>query len=216
MDEQNPSLTLPLSSKLPCIQSPVHINPGSFRLSSNHLNFQYSSQSTGHITCSFFMFEHGLSFIQDKKYSLSPQEIPLHKGKILEGSFSLNPDYGYEFSSSLPIVLQVHCPDFTEISVLEVKNSVPKVLQQRIITNNKMFEIREIINPPLEEMEERDKNCVICMSSPRNTIMEPCCHISICDDCANLMRTQVNRKCPMCRTGIIYLEVISFMKINFS
>lgn len=192
---------LPVSAKIPCVQSLFHLHPGSVRLKESKLYFQYSSLHEIKLTCSFFVYEDGLGYVADQKYSLPPLSYQIPSGKQQFLSIPLDLSYSYEYSTSLPIVIEAHPANQVQVSIIEIKNDCAKVLQQRLILQNRIFELKEIINPPIEGMEERDKNCVICMSNPRNTIIEPCVHICICDYCANLMRAQVNRKCPMCRTG---------------
>ena len=216
MDDQSPiNSNLPVSAKIPCVQSLFHLHAGTVRLKESNLYFQYSSLHEVRLTCSFFVYEDGLGYTADKKYALSPLTFQVPAGKLQSLSIPLNLSYTFEYSTSLPIVIEAHPPSQIQVSIIEIKNETAKVLQQRIILHNRIFEIKEIVNPPIEGMEERDKNCVICMSNPRNTIIEPCVHICICDYCANLMRAQVNRKCPMCRTGNSHIEVVSFTKINF-
>ncbi|CAI5991179.1 unnamed protein product [Closterium sp. NIES-64] len=56
-----------------------------------------------------------------------------------------------------------------------------------------------------EEEEEEDevagKECVICMSAPRDTTVLPCRHMCMCADCAKVLRYQTN-KCPICRQPV--------------
>ena len=109
--------------------------------------------------------------------------------------------YEYTNGSLYPIVIEATNQDMSEVTILEIQGENVKVLQQRIIKDRVMYEIRDIFNPPDEHADERDRNCVICMGNSRNTVIEPCCHICLCEKCANLMREQINRKCPMCRQG---------------
>jgi hypothetical protein len=68
--------------------------------------------------------------------------------------------------------------------------------------------------------ESTSNECVICYTNPRNTVILPCRHLCICNECANIVRTQTN-KCPLCRTSIkiknflnILSGILSFMKRN--
>jgi len=47
-------------------------------------------------------------------------------------------------------------------------------------------------------MDEEYK-CVICFEHPRNVILKPCMHFSICRDCYESLRT---RNCPVCKVPI--------------
>jgi E3 ubiquitin-protein ligase MGRN1 len=49
--------------------------------------------------------------------------------------------------------------------------------------------------------DESSKECVICMSEPRDTTVMPCRHLCMCSTCARMLRHQTNR-CPICRTTV--------------
>jgi hypothetical protein len=207
---------IPLCSSIPTIQSTVHVQPSSIKLFENTLEFSVSALVNSDITCKFFVFEDGLGLIKDKRYNIPEQKFSIQPIFNQIFQITLNRvDHSYQYSSSLPIVIEALNPSLIEMTLIEIRGNTPKILQQRVIKNKMMYEIREIFNPPTEEMDEREKSCVICMNFLRNAIIEPCCHICICEKCANLMRTQINRKCPMCRQGNFYIEVTSFIKIKY-
>uniref|UniRef100_A0A1J3JJG2 RING-type E3 ubiquitin transferase n=1 Tax=Noccaea caerulescens TaxID=107243 RepID=A0A1J3JJG2_NOCCA len=45
------------------------------------------------------------------------------------------------------------------------------------------------------------KECVICLTEPKDTAVLPCRHLCLCSDCAKELRFQTN-KCPICRQPI--------------
>ncbi|ESQ41916.1 hypothetical protein EUTSA_v10013842mg [Eutrema salsugineum] len=45
------------------------------------------------------------------------------------------------------------------------------------------------------------KECVICLTEPKDTIVMPCRHLCLCSECAKELRFQSN-KCPICRQAI--------------
>lgn len=51
-----------------------------------------------------------------------------------------------------------------------------------------------------DELDGNDpgKECVICLSEPRDTTVLPCRHMCLCNGCAKVLRFQTN-KCPICR-----------------
>jgi E3 ubiquitin-protein ligase MGRN1 len=48
---------------------------------------------------------------------------------------------------------------------------------------------------------ENSRECVICMTEPRDTTVLPCRHMCMCSECAKVLRMQ-SEKCPICRTPI--------------
>eukprot|EP00927_Polykrikos_kofoidii_P055047 TRINITY_DN49364_c0_g1_i1.p1 TRINITY_DN49364_c0_g1~~TRINITY_DN49364_c0_g1_i1.p1 ORF type:complete len:633 (-),score=71.63 TRINITY_DN49364_c0_g1_i1:53-1918(-) len=61
--------------------------------------------------------------------------------------------------------------------------------------------------------EDAQKNCVVCLSSPKNTALVPCGHFCVCYDCgASIRLSPVRNRCPLCRQDvhdIVQLEVAS-------
>jgi hypothetical protein len=59
--------------------------------------------------------------------------------------------------------------------------------------------------------------CIICLTHPQTTIMFPCRHLCLCDECASTMASRnnvsanprndapVDRKCPVCRKPVIVM-----------
>jgi len=92
-------------------------------------------------------------------------------------------------------------------------------LKQKIQVGSSCFELKEIFGkPPEQEADaaggddtgENGRDCVICMTEPRDTTVLPCRHMCLCSDCAKVHRLQSN-KCPICRTNIE-----SFLQIKSS
>ena len=61
----------------------------------------------------------------------------------------------------------------------------------------------------LSKSDNESKECVICMTNPRDTCVLPCRHVCCCAECANTLRLQTD-KCPVCRkpiTELVYLTI---------
>ncbi|KAK9161277.1 hypothetical protein Syun_007618 [Stephania yunnanensis] len=81
-----------------------------------------------------------------------------------------------------------------------------KVIKQILSVDGVRYELREIYgigNSDKESFDDNDpgKECVICMSEPKDTAILPCRHMCICSECAKELRLQTN-KCPICRQPI--------------
>lgn len=85
------------------------------------------------------------------------------------------------------------------------------VLKQKIWVDGVAYELQEIFGiehcstgTPLEDADadaDSGKECVVCMSEPRDTTALPCRHLCMCGACARMLRGQSNR-CPICRTPV--------------
>eukprot|EP00741_Cyanophora_paradoxa_P009857 tig00001668_g9548.t1 len=92
-----------------------------------------------------------------------------------------------------------------------------KVLKQKILVGGVSYELQEIYG--IEQNAEGDggeaadsgRECVICMSEPRDTTLLPCRHMCMCNECAKVLRYQTN-KCPICRSPVESLLQIKVSK----
>ena len=76
------------------------------------------------------------------------------------------------------------------------------VLKQKIQVQGNAYELQEIYGiEPGQNDAENSKECVICMSAPKDTTVLPCRHMCMCSDCAKVLRYQTN-KCPICRCPV--------------
>lgn len=90
-----------------------------------------------------------------------------------------------------------------------------KVIRQILWVDGVRYELRELYgigNSAAEGFEDSDpgKECVICMTEPKDTAVLPCRHMCMCGECAKELRLQSN-KCPICRQPI---EELIEIKIN--
>ena len=86
-----------------------------------------------------------------------------------------------------------------------------KVCKQTIWVQGLAYELQEIYGLENANAQGRSggdgagddigRECVICMSEPRDTTLLPCRHMCLCHDCAQMLRAQTN-KCPICRTQV--------------
>lgn len=84
-----------------------------------------------------------------------------------------------------------------------------KCLKQKVFVAGVMYIIQEIFglqNSPDGDgdgngnagMYDSSNECIVCMAEPRDTVVLPCRHLSLCGPCAEVLRYQSN-KCPICR-----------------
>lgn len=103
-------------------------------------------------------------------------------------------------------------------AVLEKKDSGEyrvKVIKQILWVDGVRYELQEIYgigNSAGTDFDANDpgKECVICMSEPRDTTVLPCRHMCMCSECAKVLRFQTNR-CPICRRPV---ERLMEIKVN--
>jgi hypothetical protein len=77
----------------------------------------------------------------------------------------------------------------------------PQYMKQILILNEVSYLLQEIYG--FTEMEQSQKECVVCMAEAKDTIVLPCRHLSLCFECAKVLNQNRNSrpKCPICRQG---------------
>ncbi|KAG8088225.1 hypothetical protein GUJ93_ZPchr0010g10953 [Zizania palustris] len=89
-----------------------------------------------------------------------------------------------------------------------------RVVKQILWVNGTRYELQEIygIGNSEGDTEGNDpgKECVVCLSEPRDTTVLPCRHMCMCSECAKVLRYQTNR-CPICRQPV---ERLLEIKVN--
>lgn len=90
-----------------------------------------------------------------------------------------------------------------------------RVVKQILWVNGMRYELQEIYgigNSVDGDFDGNDpgKECVICLSEPRDTTVLPCRHMCMCSGCAKVLRYQTNR-CPICRQPV---ERLLEIKVN--
>lgn len=81
-----------------------------------------------------------------------------------------------------------------------------KVIKQILWVDAVRYELREIYgisssNDVTINDNDSGKECVICMTDPKDTAILPCRHMCMCSECAKALRLQSD-KCPICRQPI--------------
>ncbi|KAK4725069.1 hypothetical protein R3W88_027848 [Solanum pinnatisectum] len=81
-----------------------------------------------------------------------------------------------------------------------------RVVKQIFWVNGMRYELQEIygIGDSIDndfDGNDPGKECVICLSEPRDTTVLPCRHMCMCSGCAKVLRIQTNR-CPICRQPV--------------
>ena len=71
-----------------------------------------------------------------------------------------------------------------------------------------MNDIYGIDNNAANISDETQRECVVCFTVTKDTVVLPCRHMCLCIQCSQIVRMQTN-KCPICRT-----QVSSFMQIK--
>lgn len=74
-------------------------------------------------------------------------------------------------------------------------------MKQKILVNGQLFELSEAYGLNSNRTDETDsKECVICLVNRKDTLLNPCKHVSMCRTCAQIV-LKSDRKCPVCRTS---------------
>jgi len=113
-------------------------------------------------------------------------------------------------TSKFPVSSQTTFANINLAGLAERKLKVA-ALKQKIQVEGASYELQEIYGiegsgtAPADggdaEASGASRECVICMTDPRDTTVLPCRHMCMCSECAKTLRMQ-SEKCPICRTPI--------------
>lgn len=87
-----------------------------------------------------------------------------------------------------------------------------KYQKQKLLYNNQIMDLNDIYgidNSAANLADESQKECVVCYTATKDTVVLPCRHMCLCIDCSQIVRMQTN-KCPICRT-----QVSSFLHVKY-
>lgn len=133
----------------------------------------------------------------------SAPTLPHLTRNVLCGAFHL---LQLRLGAALPDWIQAQCT-YAKLKKDEEGKWVLQVLKQKIWYDSVSYELQEIYGmeatrtaagTPAAADDIDGRECVICMSAPRNTTVLPCRHMCICDACADELRNR-SSKCPICR-----------------
>lgn len=89
-----------------------------------------------------------------------------------------------------------------------------RVIEQKVLIGGTIFSMQDLYgirasynanqSGPAGTAEDSFAECVVCLTEPSTTAVQPCKHLCLCDDCARLLTLEVDaqQKCPVCRTHI--------------
>jgi hypothetical protein len=165
----------------------------------------------------------------DPKYNIPPKHFKYPAGryiKISENSYCLelgrytDEELSHHTTELYPLIIRVEKIDPKQKEkkvffhyyhfVREEGELVIKPVRSKLELNGQAFEVNEIYGINSTEfgkeqgatMEDSEKECIICFSDQRDTIIVPCRHMCICVNCAKSLQAQPNSKCPICRKDI--------------
>jgi hypothetical protein len=151
--------------------------------------------------------------------SFGPKAIELIVSELTEKDSTTKHNKEGKFSNPF------YCPDqYTKISLTRNESGMVflKAEDQYIKLRNKNFSLLEIFGKPLSSIRSNtssptsycsdglsNRECIVCMSEVKDTIVLPCRHMCLCSECADTIRGRSD-KCPLCRQGN-FTNLFSFL-----
>ena len=167
-----------------------------------------------YIACMETSGPHGVAFRPQEGVSMEEfsQVVPC---KVPRGD-------GYEFRSSVvvprhsvvsdesrglyPIVFSLQTGGGAEQKItyisIERTGAMPQAKRCVLLSKGQMFLLKQVFGG--NEEEDGGCDCTVCLSVPINTVIMPCRHKALCEECASSLMSAGNSKCPICRTDVQY------------
>jgi E3 ubiquitin-protein ligase MGRN1 len=79
-----------------------------------------------------------------------------------------------------------------------------KAVAQKLLVVDKIYQLYDIYGTESNVRSSNEgscKECVICFTNMRDTLVIPCRHLCLCSECSYKMREQRTKNCPLCRTS---------------
>ncbi|RCN26708.1 zinc finger, C3HC4 type, partial [Ancylostoma caninum] len=125
-------------------------------------------------------------------------------------------DLTYSGGLYFPVVVVIQTDDVeraqmqSTMCTVDVANDsshalILKPLRQKIACDGVIYLLQEMFGIENKEMtadgstDDGGLECIICMSDVRDTVILPCRHLCICNNCADTLRYKLNN-CPICRS----------------
>lgn len=78
-----------------------------------------------------------------------------------------------------------------------------KVVKQTFESENEVYLLNGIYGETTGD-DVSGKECIICLTYDKDTMILPCRHLSLCHNCAIQVSMEM-KKCPICRKSIFYV-----------
>jgi hypothetical protein len=226
-------------SMVPEIELEVHIHKASFKLlpkeNLSSLSFSYDATDVCLVTVYYFGVEvmnkqqdHTDYFAVDTKKFPPPSSFRLPKG--INQSFPENASiidlnqYAFEILTcegrnqhALVVTIKPENEnkgpyESTFVRIDKEKESwKASAIRQKIHFQDKSYFLSEIYGLAAESEENV---CVVCLTDRRKVTMMPCKHLCLCEECAGILAGASVKKCPVCRTGKLYVVVNELLFIE--
>lgn len=141
------------------------------------------------------VFDPSKSSDEELSYDLEKEIIPVAIHCLAEEGLENEPRQ----SHTTIAVVDRHADGVYALRALKQKlyvDGLCYLLQEIYGIENKNNESAKPINE--DEAEDNGAECVICMCDVRDTLILPCRHLCLCNNCADSLRYQANN-CPICR-----------------
>lgn len=127
----------------------------------------------------------------------------------------------YADDTDIPESQRVKCQTtFAELLNVDGEYRI-QVVAQHVLVGGTIYRMQEMYGIGTTRVTARKEEegyemecsleCVICLTEPSNTAVQPCNHLCLCDECARILGSETEfhrRKCPVCRA-----QLVSFLRI---
>ena len=94
---------------------------------------------------------------------------------------------------------------FHAIRSYECESGSDICLFSSLISHNLALQLEAAAEPvtqPTDQPVGEAEDCVICLSSPQDTVLNPCGHVCVCGPCSKTLRHHQSPTCPMCHAPV--------------
>lgn len=200
---ENESQYSPRTTSVPWLKSSCHLLPDSFKLTENSFSFKFDTLNPCKLIITPKLSN---SDLFDLNRNVKTFDVPSGINQDFLGweivspqGASPTPNKIKELEIKIESKIPVPHSEITKVVFNKTDDDLTPTIEKQVIKyKGKNFVIKELYG--LSETEETSE-CSVCLFSQKDTLILPCFHICLCASCANMLRIQTNKKCPLCRCG---------------
>jgi hypothetical protein len=212
-------------TSVPTHQLNSHLLPNTFSVTTSEskfsITFKFDSLQSGSISIYFFAAESINAKGATECYYIDTQRYPspITKqfnegldqdcGELLEydlNKYSLQ-ELTFNDNKTYPMIIELRNQESSNIiesTYVKFRLSgtqwQAEVIKQKLTYGSDVFNLNEIFGHIGNQEETAE--CVVCLTNLKETVVVPCDHMCLCNECANIMRSHYDSRCPMCRTSV--------------
>ncbi|BFU21506.1 hypothetical protein EHI8A_125520 [Entamoeba histolytica HM-1:IMSS-B] len=156
------------------------------------------------IDCAIEAHLEAYTMVEGQKKILETKELPAQMQQEvsipnISNILALTIDITKSVNANIPLTEYILI-DSISVTIL-LTSEVPKISSQQFHIGDVTYNSFDVFGVDSDDVTGTDNLCVICTTDPREILLLPCRHITMCAGCYEEVKERTHQ-CPICRTPI--------------